>query len=105
MPVLQTVSTRTRSDDDTGDDDRRLRRPFTIIPRFTRPPLPSYQVFFQQKAFNSIEKLRTTIVSRSAIIVQTFWRGISCRRAFLIRKGTPEKSKKRRGRRKRKIKE
>ncbi|CAM9911573.1 unnamed protein product [Pylaiella littoralis] len=45
------------------------------------------KVFFQQKAFNSIEKLRTTIVSRSATIVQTFWRGVSCRRAFLIRKG------------------
>lgn len=49
--------------------------------------LPMQQVFFQQKAFNSIEKLRTTIVSRSATIVQTFWRGVSCRRAFLIRKG------------------
>eukprot|EP00903_Cladosiphon_okamuranus_P020316 g18640.t1 len=45
------------------------------------------KVFFQQKAFNSIEKLRTTIVSRSATIVQTFWRGVSCRRAYLIRKG------------------
>ncbi|CAM9878291.1 unnamed protein product, partial [Ectocarpus sp. 12 AP-2014] len=45
------------------------------------------KIFFQQKAFNSIEKLRTTIVSRSATIVQTFWRGVSCRRAFLIQKG------------------
>ncbi|CAM9404599.1 unnamed protein product [Scytosiphon promiscuus] len=45
------------------------------------------KIFFQQKAFNSIEKLRTTIVSRSATIVQTFWRGVSCRRSFLIRKG------------------
>lgn len=45
------------------------------------------QVFFQQKAFNKIEKLRTTIVFHSATIVQTFWRGVSCRRAFLIRKG------------------
>lgn len=48
------------------------------------------KVFFQQKAFNSIEKLRTSIVSRSATIVQTFWRGVSCRRAFLIRKGLLE---------------
>ncbi len=53
--------------------------------------MPYPQVFFQQKAFNSIEKLRTTIVSRSATIVQTFWRGISCRRAFLIRKGARAK--------------
>lgn len=45
------------------------------------------KVFFQQKAFNSIEKLRTSVVSGSAIIVQTFWRGVSCRRAYLIRRG------------------
>lgn len=56
------------------------------------------QVFFQQKAFNNIEKLRTTIVSRSATIVQTFWRGVSCRRAYLIRKGVPKTSKKRKKR-------
>lgn len=45
------------------------------------------KVFFQQKAFNSIEKLRTSIVARSATIIQTFWRGVSARRAYLIRKG------------------
>ena len=48
------------------------------------------KIFFQQKAFNSIEKLRTSVVSGSAIIVQTFWRGVSCRRAYLIRRGVME---------------
>lgn len=48
------------------------------------------KVFFQQKAFNSIEKLRTSIISRSATIVQTFWRGVSCRRAYLIHTGLLE---------------
>lgn len=50
------------------------------------------KIFFQQKAFNGIEKLRTSIVSRSAIIIQTFWRGVSCRRTFLIQKGLLEAS-------------
>lgn len=50
------------------------------------------KVFFQQKSFNSIEKLRTSIVADAAITVQTFWRGISCRRAYLIRKGLISKS-------------
>ena len=61
-------------------------------PRQPTPPLPMKQVFFQQRAFNKIEKLRTGIVSHSATVVQTFWRGVSCRRAFLIRKGELKKT-------------
>lgn len=45
------------------------------------------KVFFQQKAFNSIEKLRTCVVASSVTVVQTFWRAFSCRRAYLIRRG------------------
>lgn len=45
------------------------------------------KVFFQQKAFNSVEKLRTSVVARAAVAVQAFWRMASCRRAYLVRMG------------------
>ena len=45
------------------------------------------QVFFQQKAFNKIEKLRTGIVAGAALKMQTFWRSKHARRAYLIKKG------------------
>jgi myosin V len=45
------------------------------------------KVFFQQKAFNKIEKLRTGIVAGAALKIQTFWRAAHWRRAYLIKKG------------------
>lgn len=50
------------------------------------------KVFFQQKAFNNIEQLRTSIVADAAITVQSFWRMTSCRRAYLVKKGRLEAS-------------
>jgi myosin-5 len=45
------------------------------------------KVFFQQKAFNKVEKLRTAIVAKAALVMQTFWRCYSARRKYLIAKG------------------